>query len=532
MTAPARPATERARDGGGITSVSGVKLLGDGGSPATGTLLRLAVYRGGGVPATAVDRRRLYVGVVGSTLRVAEMVEGTLKGDSIARMRVRIYATADAAVGGDSDSADQLLYDSRPGKGAQPAADFSGYAVNQQLAIGDREWRVMITPLVDPVDSLDRALIAGALSVMLAIAAMSFWLMSSLATMQLRGSQLAQRNREAALMNSLGEDLHSCLYIAEAYAVLERQMPEILPGTTGALYLFDSSQSRADAAARWGSPHALPEEFAPQECQSIRRGRLYCVDSAAKTLNCGHFRGDPPDCYVCLPLDAQGETIGMLHVQRTPAAGRAAMCSDAELSVMRAAAQHFALALANLRLREKLTERATRDNLTGLYNRHYMQEWLAQELHRAKRHQRSIGVIMLDVDHFKRVNDDFGHAAGDMVLRELAGVLRRVARRSDVPCRHGGEEFLVLMPEVTLEGMLGKAEELRQEVRRLDLAYEGQPLGSITVSAGLAIYPQHAASAEGLLRCADEALYAAKEGGRNRVVMHAAGAASTELAVS
>jgi diguanylate cyclase (GGDEF)-like protein len=107
----------------------------------------------------------------------------------------------------------------------------------------------------------------------------------------------------------------------------------------------------------------------------------------------------------------------------------------------------------------------------------------------ASRHHRTIGVIMLDVDHFKRVNDDFGHPAGDMVLRELAGVIRRVARRSDVACREGGEEFLLLMSEVTLEGMLGKAEELRQELARLELAYEGRPLGNLTVSARVAILP-------------------------------------------
>lgn len=172
----------------------------------------------------------------------------------------------------------------------------------------------------------------------------------------------------------------------------------------------------------------------------------------------------------------------------------------------------------------------TRDHPTGVYNRHFMHEWLEQELHRAQRRHRTIGVIMLDVDHFKRVNDDFGHPAGDMVLRELAGVIRRVARRSDVACRQGGEEFLLLMPEVTLEGMLGKAEELRQELARLDLAYEGRPLGSVTLSAGVAIYPHHATTADALIRCADEALYAAKEGGRNRVVVHAARAPSIEPA--
>jgi diguanylate cyclase (GGDEF)-like protein len=309
-------------------------------------------------------------------------------------------------------------------------------------------------------------------------------------------------------------------------------MPELLAGTAAVLYVFDESRSRATAAARSSSPGAVAEEFASQDCHAIRLGHPHRVEDASKALNCGHFIGKPPDCYVCVPLSAQGEAIGMLHVQQRPAAGPAWTCSDAELNLVKAVAQHLALALANLGLVERLLERATRDNLTKLYNRHYMREWFEQELHRAGRHGRSIGVILLDIDHFKRVNDDFGHEAGDMVLREFADILRRVARRSDVACRHGGEEFLLLMPESTLEGTVAKAEELRQEVARLALAYDGRAMGSITVSAGVAMYPDHAKTADALLRRADEALYAAKEGGRNRAVVSAAPTSVPEPAES
>ncbi len=147
-----------------------------------------------------------------------------------------------------------------------------------------------------------------------------------------------------------------------------------------------------------------------------------------------------------------------------------------------------------------------------------MEEWFGLELRRAQRHGRPIAAIMVDVDHFKRFNDTFGHEAGDLVLRELAGVLARFARESDVASRYGGEEFLVLLPECPFDAALSKAEQLREEIAKLELRYDGQPLGPVNVSLGVAAFPDHAKESEELLRCADDALYLAKQTGRNRVV--------------
>jgi diguanylate cyclase (GGDEF)-like protein len=373
---------------------------------------------------------------------------------------------------------------------------------------------VAVSPLVDPTDSFDRALAAGVLTVSLLLSLLFFWLMSALTTVERGRVELAKRNREAALLTSLGEDLHSCLTVKEAHEVLTKHMPQILPGTAAVLYAFDAAHARA-TEARWGSPRSLQDEFAPQSCQAIRRGHPYHVADSTKGLNCAHFIGGPANTYVCVPLNAQGELIGMLHVQ---ASAQTAL-GDSEVNLIKAAAQHLSLALANLGLREKLVEQATRDNLTGLYNRHYMRDWLAHELLRAARHQRSIGVIMLDVDHFKRVNDVFGHEAGDLVLRELAGVMRRLARGSDVICRQGGEEFLLLLPEAPADATLAKAEELRAQVAALKLEYAGQALGTVTISLGVAAFPRDGADMEALLRSADAALYAAKRSGRNRTVV-------------
>ena len=364
-----RSAVDRARDSGQISASSAVTLLRDGNASVASTLLRLAVYRGGGAPGSLEERQRLYSGMVGSAVRVGEMIDATLSKEILSRAQLQIYEPGEGAAG------DTLFFDSAasgPTASAVAPAEFSGYGVTHRLAVGDREWRLRIVPRKDPVDLLDKAGTAAILAALLATSALLFWLMTSVATSESRGAALAKRNREAAL------------------------------------------------------------------------------------------------------------------------------------------------------LREKLREQAMRDKLTGLYNRHYVEEWFGLELRRAQRHGRPLAAIMLDIDHFKRFNDSFGHEAGDLVLRELAGVLRRFARESDVACRYGGEEFLVLLPECPFDAARSKAEQLREEVAKLELRYDDQPLGPVTVSLGVAAFPDHAKESEQLLRCADEALYLAKQSGRNRVVAHSA----------
>ena len=167
---------------------------------------------------------------------------------------------------------------------------------------------------------------------------------------------------------------------------------------------------------------------------------------------------------------------------------------------------------------------ATHDKLTGLNNRHYMHEWLERELKRAARHGRPLGAILMDLDYFKRINDEYGHGAGDQVLREIAAALKRSSRQSDIACRYGGEEFLLLMPESPLEATVRRAEQLRGEIAKLDLFYQKRPLGRVTLSAGIAVFPEHGPDQDTLLRNADAALYRAKQGGRDRVAIAQPGA--------
>jgi diguanylate cyclase (GGDEF)-like protein len=225
--------------------------------------------------------------------------------------------------------------------------------------------------------------------------------------------------------------------------------------------------------------------------------------------------GLPPENYMCIPLAALGETLGFAYMNlpteaaQTLAAGRQALINEmVELAAM---------AIAGLNLRAKLENQSIRDGLTNLFNRHFLEIALERELQRSIRSGAPLALLMIDVDHFKTFNDLFGHEAGDLVLRELAGCLQSAVRVEDIVCRYGGEEFVILLPEITPERALEAAERLRQRVSTMRLEYRGEPLRQISISLGLATYPDLADDAVELLRMADRALYQAKRAGRNQV---------------
>jgi diguanylate cyclase (GGDEF)-like protein len=170
------------------------------------------------------------------------------------------------------------------------------------------------------------------------------------------------------------------------------------------------------------------------------------------------------------------------------------------------------------RLQAELREQAIRDPLTNLYNRRHMQETFEREIASAHRHGRTVAVIMMDIDHFKNLNDTHGHKAGDLMLQALADLLQRETRGYDVPCRYGGEEFVVVLSGATIDTAQRRAERLRSHFAELRLDFFGTVLQA-TVSAGVAVFPPHGETTDALLRAADQALYAAKSAGRNRVVL-------------
>ncbi|MCX8061140.1 MAG: GGDEF domain-containing protein [Anaerolineales bacterium] len=182
-------------------------------------------------------------------------------------------------------------------------------------------------------------------------------------------------------------------------------------------------------------------------------------------------------------------------------------------------AEHVAPALSNLNLRDKLRSQAIRDPLTGLFNRRYMEETLDREIRRAARHKYSVGVIMIDIDQMKPINDRYGHDAGDVVLRQFGGLMRKTFRGEDVACRYGGDEFMIIMPEASLSDVWQKAENLREMIKRTQFEYDGKLIGPVTVSIGVAAYPELGSTVERLIQVSDAAAYLAKREGGDRVMI-------------
>jgi len=178
------------------------------------------------------------------------------------------------------------------------------------------------------------------------------------------------------------------------------------------------------------------------------------------------------------------------------------------------------LSLANLKLRKTLQEQATRDPLTGLFNRRYLEDTLPRELHGAMRREARISLAMIDLDNFKNFNDTFGHDTGDLVLRESARLLHDNLRKSDIACRYGGEEFAIVLIDSSLANASQRLEQVRLLFEKLEIRHSGQLLSSTTMSGGVAEAPEHGSTMEELMRAADEALYAAKQAGRNRVAAY------------
>ncbi len=332
-------------------------------------------------------------------------------------------------------------------------------------------------------------------------------------------SQLEQRNREISLIGEMTEYLLSCQHREEAFRVITQFLPRLFAGTSGALYVLAPSHDLLEPVTSWGDGAPKSHVFAPEDCWAVRRGRIHAWDTTSTGLPCPHVEPHVPEAAMCVPMSAQGEVLGILHLasHRADALGLEEMRAESLRQLAAAVAEQIGLAVTNLRLRETLRHQSIRDPLTGLFNRRYMEESLARELHRAAREGTSVSVIMLDLDHFKRFNDSFGHGAGDTLLRAIATVLQNGIRAEDIACRYGGEEFALILPGAPLPVAHTRAAVLRQTAGRLSIEHQGTALGTVTLSLGIAVFPDHGTTGEKLLKAADGALYRAKAEGRDQV---------------
>ena len=325
---------------------------------------------------------------------------------------------------------------------------------------------------------------------------------------------LTARSQRATLLAKMGELLQSCLTKDEVFAAALGFAPKIFPNSRGAMALLSNTRDLVEVAGFWHECQLPATVFEPSSCWALRTGHPHLVVAGDRTAPCIHAAG-VKNTYLCIPILAQGQSIGILHLQATDDGPGIA---DAELSFKTTFAGQVGLSVANIRLREALHSQSIKDPLTGLYNRRYLTEVLERDIRRSVRAEQSLGILMLDLDHFKKFNDAYGHEAGDAVLRETASFLTKSIRVEDIVCRYGGEEFVIILPTANLTAAHARAERIRLKLKELTVLHQGHSLGMITVSVGVAALPDHGTSPKDLLEAADAALYRAKREGRDRVV--------------
>jgi diguanylate cyclase (GGDEF)-like protein len=331
---------------------------------------------------------------------------------------------------------------------------------------------------------------------------------------------MENHNNKMLLLNEMGDLLQSCKTFEEAYSIIGQLGGRLLPEESGVLYIINNSQNHAEAVVTWGTSKAEPDFFALDECWALRRGKSNILHFGQNGLElvCPHIMGHPSGYALCILMMAQGESMGILHIRNRQGDDTTAL-TESKKQIATAMAESMGLALANLKLRLFLREQSIRDALTGLFNRRYLDETLEREFHRAMRTQRQLGVMMLDLDHFKRFNDTYGHGAGDVLLKNLGTFLKQHLRGGDIACRYGGEEFILILPEASLENVLSRAEQLREGIKHLKAQYKSDTLPALTLSIGVAMFPYHGETSQQVLSAADDALYMAKREGRDQVVV-------------
>ena len=326
------------------------------------------------------------------------------------------------------------------------------------------------------------------------------------------------------LLGEMGNLLQSSLTSEEAYATIKQSVQKLFPDESGALYIYNASRNLLEVIVAWGEALSSEEFFTQEECQALRNGQIFQVNDLRTMPICQHVQQKAkemgnkiplPAGYICAPLLTKGKATGIIYLETVQGSGPL----SAKKPLVDAMSEQIMLALTNLNLQEILRGQSVRDPLTGLFNRRYMDESFGREISGATRKGRPVGIIMLDIDHFKDFNDTLGHEAGDAVLQKLGVFLLEYFRNEDIACRFGGEEFILILPDAPLDGTRKRAESLRKAIKQLDVDHRGKFLNKITLSIGVAAFPDHGNDAETLLRAVDQALYRAKNEGRDRVVV-------------
>lgn len=321
---------------------------------------------------------------------------------------------------------------------------------------------------------------------------------------------LAHRAHQLTLLEEMSDLLQACDTVAGVFSAISLHMPKMFTNESGAVYILDAYKKKAQAKAVWGERAPSEKAFKSDDCFALRRGGIHRVGTD-RAMECRHVGDQPPVAYACIPMLAQGAPLGLFYLLSDRG------ISDEAYNLAVTVSEHLALALNNIELRETLKEQSLTDPLTGLFNRRFMENLFEREIRRAGRAETGIGVIMMDIDLFKAVNDKYGHAAGDMVLETLGVFLRTSVRMEDYVCRYGGDEFLIVLPGSAKKNTSKRAEDIRERAENIEYLFKGANIGPITLSGGVSFYPSDGRDKNAIIGAADAALYAAKEAGRNCV---------------
>jgi diguanylate cyclase (GGDEF)-like protein len=372
---------------------------------------------------------------------------------------------------------------------------------------------LMALPLVNPAyrDAHEAALALAVLTIVIELLHLhgSWRRILARDTVYAEAQEARTRTNELFAMTDM---LQSADGYDDATAVLIASSQRLLPQFGTALYVFNNSRDRLDLTGSWNMPESFTpaEALNPSNCWALKRGKFHINDPGSHTLCCAHHNSRAAT--IEIPMMARGSVYGLLVLASDAADAERELRAIQRLG--RALADSMSLALSNIALREKLRTQSLRDPLTGLYNRRYMEDALERYVSLAERTGSPTALIMVDLDHFKALNDEHGHAKGDAVLRDVAAQLVGGLRPSDVVCRYGGEELVVILPNCAIEDARLKAEALRARIEGLSEVHQA----TISASFGVAAIPETSSSGADVLPMADAALYTAKMQGRNRVV--------------
>lgn len=331
---------------------------------------------------------------------------------------------------------------------------------------------------------------------------------------------LQDKNEQITLLVEMSDIMLACSSQKELSNVMTKYCQRILHFARGYLYIMHPSKNYLEMATTWGTPNTQEATFTPNDCWAIRLGKMHQVNHSHNELICNHVNVSSEQAlsYLCIPLMAQNDIYGLLYMEVSEEPAGA--FSQNQQLLITAFSELTALAFANVRLRENLRYQSMRDPLTGLYNRRYLEDFLLKQIHQSERTKSPISLLMLDLDHFKKINDTYGHDAGDVALKELGKILQEDIRVGDIAARYGGEEFIVAFYNTDEKTIKTRAESIREAVSRLQVKYGAQPVGPITVSIGVAVYPTDGRNTNELIESADKALYFAKTNGKNRIVLY------------